>query len=129
MLTPDSSLHHGQKLNEEFDRYFGNRYQRMGKGFSQIGEVIVAAKCRLFILFVLCFILAIMALKYIKPRSILKYGYMQGPQICTKSLVTYGLVYAAGLTVIVGVAMYNLKQYKRLLFVDDCGELCSDSPS
>lgn len=128
MITPDTKLASGEKLNEEFERYFGNRYQRMGKSFSQIKTLISAAKCRLFILFVGCFILAVIVLKYTKPRYIMKHGYMQGPQICNKSLVTYGAAYALGLTLVIGAVVYNVSKVKHYLFVDDCGSICSDSP-
>lgn len=119
-------LHEAERLHNDYQSYFGGKYSAAKSKFGDLLKMALLSKCRLFILFCICFVIIIFLLYRSRPRWILqpRKTYDEQDKISVYYLMLYSLYISLFLFVVLSVIAYRFPKTKELLYiVEDC-DLC-----
>ena len=120
-------LNDAEKLQTDYQSYFGGEnYSSENSKFSDILKITLLSKCRLFILFGVCFMFTIFLLYKLKPRWILQQrkSYDDQDKISVYYLMSYSIFISLFLFIVLSILAYRYPKTKELLYISDDCDLC-----
>lgn len=119
-------LHEAERLNSDYQSYFGGKYSATKSKFGDILKMALLSKCRLFILFCVCFVVTMFLLYRSKPRWILhsRKKYDEQDKISVYYLMTYSIYISLFLFIVLSVVAYRFPKTRELLYISEDCDLC-----
>lgn len=121
-------IHEAEKLNSDFQSYFGGKYSadRGSNKLQDMWKMALLSRCRLFILFCICFFTTMFLLYKSRPKWILhRRSYDEPDRISVYNLLKYTIIISLIIFIITSVLAHRFPKAKNILFKSQDCDMCS----
>lgn len=115
-----------EKLKNDYQSYFGGKYSADKTGSGSLWTTAMLSKCRLLILFGVCFVASIFTLYKTKPKWILQQrrSFDEPDKISAYRLIKYSFSIGFLLFVSLAFLAYRFPKLKEILYTTENCDLC-----